>query len=188
MPEKNRRTGVGRAGGPAQKDRVTKKDRIVELFQSGKVDLIEIARVLDTQISYVARVLMDQGLLHGYFDLYTPSAYSMNVYSALFQRRLGFKDVETARQSVQAIDAAYQALERRGDRAGQHHAQVMALTCLNRARWSGKAAESLVFKEWLISHLDPPPQNEAAAPDGTESAGAEPTAAVPDGRAPRPAA
>ena len=134
----------------------TKKEQILELFQSGKWNLLEIARMLDTQSSYVARVLMDHGLLKGYFDLYTPTAYSMNVYSDLFQRRLGFKDVPTAKQSVQIIDAAYQELGQRGDRAGQHHAQVMALTCLNRARWSGKAAEAQVFKDWLSAHLDVP--------------------------------
>lgn len=139
---------------PGRKGRVTKKDQIVDMYRTGKHDLMEIARGLDTQTSYVARVLMDHGLLEGYFDLYTPSAYAMNVYSGLFQQRLGFRDVETARDSVRVIDQAYQELEQRSDRAGQHHAQVMALTCFNRARWSGKAEEAAVFKEWLVQHMN----------------------------------
>lgn len=143
----------GIVSGSEKKGRVTKKERILEMFKAGRGGLMDIARALDTQTSYVARVLMDHGLLEGYFDLYTPSDYSMNVYSGLFQKRLGFKDVETAKHSVALIDAAYQELERRGDRPGQHHAQIMALTCFNRARWSGKLEEAAIFKDWLVAHL-----------------------------------
>jgi hypothetical protein len=148
-----KKTGLVSLPEPSR-DHVTKKQRILELYQAGTRDLMEIAGRVNTRPSYVARVLMDHGHLAGYFDLYTSNAYVMNVYSALFQKRLGFRDVETAKQSVQIIDTAYRELERRGDRAGQHHAEVMALTCLNRARWSGKLKEAAVFKEWLTHRLN----------------------------------
>ena len=168
MRTENELTEAQFVSNPGKKGKVTKKERILDLFRSGTHDIMEIARRLDTQTSYVARVLMDHGLLDGYFDLYTSSAYAMNVYSNLFQRRLGFKDVEAAKQSVRIIDEAHQELERRGDRAGQHHAQVMALTCFNRARWSGKPEEAAVFKDWLTRHMTLEPPTEADTPTPSE--------------------
>jgi hypothetical protein len=88
-----------------------------------------------------------------YYDLYTSSAQPMNVYSKFFARQLGFKDEETARESVELIDRLYGQFELGGDRAGQHHALVMALTMYDRARWTGKAAEANIFRAWLIDNL-----------------------------------
>jgi hypothetical protein len=65
---------------------------------------------------------------------------------------LSFKTTEAARESVQKIDRLYNYFERLGDRAGQHHAMVLALTGKNRARWSGKQEESQLFHEWLVAH------------------------------------
>ncbi|GIV58038.1 MAG: hypothetical protein KatS3mg042_0951 [Rhodothermaceae bacterium] len=77
----------------------------------------------------------------------------MNVYSKFFAGRLGFKDVETARRSVALIDRLYDRFEQVADRAGQHHALVMALTMYNRARWTGKTAEADVYRRWLLERL-----------------------------------
>jgi hypothetical protein len=86
----------------------------------------------------------------------------MNVYSKFFAGQLGYKDEETAKQSVQLIDRYYQQFELAGDRAGQHHALLMALTMFDRARWTGKQAEADVFRRWLLERLSetdvtPPP-------------------------------
>src|SRR5262249_31988112 len=103
--------------------------------------------------SYVASVLQESELLSGYFDLYTTSAHPMNVYSKFFARRLGYKDEETARQSVEWIDKYYRQFALAGDRAGQHHALLMALTLFDRARWTNKEPEADIFRRWLIDRL-----------------------------------
>src|SRR5205807_1900127 len=111
--------------------------------------------------SYVAGVLQDSKLLRGYFDLYTTTASPMNVYSKYFAKKLGFKDEEAARDSIDLIDHYYRQFELAQDRAGQHHALLMALTMFDRARWTGKAAEADVFRRWLLDRLqeaEPAPQ------------------------------
>jgi hypothetical protein len=65
---------------------------------------------------------------------------------------LSFKSIEAAKESVAQIARLYEYFERIGDRAGQHHAEVLALTGRNRARFSGKKEESKVFEEWLFNH------------------------------------
>lgn len=140
------------AGAPTRA-RATKKDRILTFYTSGVTDIEEIADLVDTKPSYVASVLQDSGLLSGYFDLYTHSAHLMNVYSKYIAGRLGFKDEEVARQSVELLEAKYIEFETRRDRAGQHHILVAALTLLDRARWIGKMAEAEHFRRWLISKL-----------------------------------
>ena len=77
----------------------------------------------------------------------------MNVYSKFFAGKLGFKDEETARQSIELIDRLHRQFELAGDRAGQHHALVMALTMFDRARWTGKGIEAEIFREWLTGRL-----------------------------------
>lgn len=130
----------------------TKKEQILQLYNDGIVDVAELAYLVDAQSSYVAHVLGDAGLLKGYFDLYTSTANEQNIYSRYFRNVLAFKDVEAARQSVEKIDRIYNHFERIGDRAGQHHAMVLALTGKNRARWSGKLEESQIFHDWLVAH------------------------------------
>ena len=132
--------------------RPTKKDQILQLHEDGITDVAEIAYLTDAQPSYVAEVLRQAGLLSGYFDLYTTTASEQNIYSRYFRNLLAFKTVEAARQSIEKIDRLYTYFERIGDRAGQHHAMVLALTGKNRARWSGKLEESKIFSDWLAAH------------------------------------
>ena len=136
--------------------RVTKKEQIVELFTSGVTSIAQVAKITDASLSYVSSVLQDAGLLTGYFDLYTTTANPMNVYSRRFVNKLGFRNEETARRSVQELDAAYQQFELERDRAGQHHTLEMALIMFDRARWTAKPREAQIFRDWLIRHLDLP--------------------------------
>lgn len=133
---------------------ITKKEQILTLYQSGVDDVEELSMLSQSRPSYVASVLRDEKLEASYFDLYTSTSSSMNVYSKHFAGRLGFKDVETARRSVAHIDRMYRCYAVAGDRAGQHHALVMALTMMNRARWTGKTEEARPFQEWLSDRLD----------------------------------
>ncbi|HYO99446.1 MAG TPA: hypothetical protein VER76_04605 [Pyrinomonadaceae bacterium] len=133
--------------------RVNKKDQILALFMSGIGEVEDLAMITGSRPSYVGSILQEAGLKPGYFDLYTSTSHSMNVYSKFFAGKLGFKDEETARASMELIDRLYHQFEFAGDRAGQHHATVMALTMYNRARWTGKGAEADVFREWLLARL-----------------------------------
>jgi hypothetical protein len=133
-------------------DRPSKKDQILQLHQDGITDVAEIAYLTEAQPSYIAEVLRQAGLLSGYFDLYTTTASEQNIYSRYFRNILAFKTVEAAEQSIEKIDRLYSYFERIGDRAGQHHAMVLALTGKNRARWSGKLEESKIFSDWLAAH------------------------------------
>lgn len=130
----------------------SKKSQILELHRSGVSDIGEIARTIKTRPSYVASVLQNAGLITGYFDLYTTTARDQNLYSRQFRNVLSFRTVEAAKQSVAAIARLYAYFERIGDRAGQHHAEVLALTGRNRARFSGKKDESQIFEQWLFNH------------------------------------
>lgn len=129
----------------------TKKERILSLFDNGTTDVAEIARRVNARPSYIAQVLQKEGLISGYFDLYTTTAREQNIYSRFFRNVLSFKTIEAARESVQKIDRLYNYFERLGDRAGQHQAMVLALTGKNRARWSGKKEEANIFHEWLMA-------------------------------------
>jgi hypothetical protein len=132
--------------------RDSKKGRILELYRSGTTEIGAIARAVATRPSYVASVLQGAGLLQGYFDLYTTTARDQNMYSRHFRNVLSFKTVDAAEQSVAEIARLYNYFERIGDRAGQHHAEVLALIGRNRARWSGKKEESKIFEQWLFNH------------------------------------
>jgi hypothetical protein len=133
--------------------RVSKKDQIIALYTSGISDVEDLAMITGARPSYVANVLQESDLMTGYFDLYTTSAHPMNVYSKFFARKLGFKDEPTARASVELIDRLYSQFELAGDRAGQHHALVMALTMFDRARWTRKGEEAELFRLWLQERL-----------------------------------
>ncbi len=144
----------------------TKKDQILSLFSAGIQEIADLAHLTQTRPSYVASVLQDAGLMTGYFDLYTTTNQPMNVYSKYFAGRLGFRDEETARASVELIDRLYRQFAMAEDRAGQHHALLMALTLFDRARWTGKGPEAEVFRKWLAAHLQeeiPPPAAPVAA-------------------------
>lgn len=139
---------------PSQtKKKRTKKAQILSLYSNGITDLQDLAEMTDSKSSYVASVLQESGLIHGYFDLYTHSTHPMNVYSKFFSGKLGFKDERTAKDSIRFLESFYQQFESERDRAGQHHALTVALTMYDRARWSGKVIEAVYFKDWLVSKL-----------------------------------
>src|SRR5262245_54993079 len=78
----------------------SKKDQILSLFTSGMGNVEDLAMITGSRPSYVASVLQKAGLMTGYFDLYTTTSHPMNVYSRFFAGKLGYKNEETARQSV----------------------------------------------------------------------------------------
>jgi len=134
--------------------RVSKKDQILSLFLSGMNEVEDLAIITGSRPSYVGSILHESGLISGYFDLYTSTAHPMNVYSKFFAGKLGFKDEETARESVELINHLYEQFELAQDRAGQHHALAMALTMFDRARWTGKGREADIFRQWLLRRLN----------------------------------
>jgi hypothetical protein len=134
--------------------RTTKKDQILSLYLAGIDQIEDLAMISRSRPSYVASVLQDSGLITGYFDLYTTSDHPMNVYSKFFANKLGFRDVATATESVDYIDNLYESFGRAGDRAGQHHALVMALVMFDRAKWTAKPDEADVFRQWLLARLN----------------------------------
>jgi hypothetical protein len=162
-PNKSQDKGV-RAKRPSGKP--SRKDQIISLFLSGMGDVEDIAVITGARASYVGSVLQEAGLHSGYFDLYTSTAHPQNIYSKFFANKLGFKDEETARESVVLIDRLYRQFEFAGDRAGQHHALTMALTMFDRARWTGKGREAEIFLRWLTERL-----NEAALDLAANSGG-----------------
>jgi hypothetical protein len=141
------------AHGPETHEEASKKDQIVALHQSGIETIEELAMLTQSRPSYVGGVLQEEGLGEGYFDLYTSTQRPMNVYSKYFAGKLGFKDVATAEEGVRVIDRLYRQFELARDRAGQHHALVMALTMYDRARWTGKTDEAEPFRRWLLGIL-----------------------------------
>jgi hypothetical protein len=148
--------------------RVSKKDQIIALYLSGMSEVEDLAIITGSRPSYVGSVLQESGSNSNYFDLYTSTAHPMNVYSKFFANKLGFKDEETARTSVELINHLYEQFELAGDRAGQHHALMMALTMFDRARWTGKGQEADIFRQWLLTRL-----NEAHLEDEAEGTVAE---------------
>ncbi len=134
----------------------TKKDMILSLFKDGTKEVEAIAAVSGAKPSYVGSVLQKEGLIDNYFDLYTSTAHPQNVYSKHFRGKLGFKDVFTAKRSVNELERSYRYFADNQDRAGQHHALEMALTMLDRARWTGKLEEAEVYRRWLVNKLSAP--------------------------------
>jgi hypothetical protein len=132
-----------------------KKEQILSLYTGGISDVKDLAVITNSRPTYVASVLQRADLQPsgGYFDLYTSTSQPMNVYSKFFAGALGFKDVETARRSVEHIDRLYRQFGLAADRAGQHHALLMALTMFDRARWTNKTAEADIFRQWLLQQL-----------------------------------
>jgi hypothetical protein len=138
----------------ADEEAASKKDQILALYHSGIEHVEELAMLTQSRPSYVGGVLQEEGLEEGYFDLYTSTRRPMNVYSKYFAGKLGFRDVGTAQESVRLIDRLYRQFGIAHDRAGQHHALLMALTMYDRARWTGKEAEAEPFRRWLVEKLD----------------------------------
>jgi hypothetical protein len=156
-----------------RRSKVSRKDQIIALYLSGMNEIEDLAIITGARPSYVGSILQESGLVKGYFDLYTSTAHPMNVYSKFFANKLGFKDEETARESVEVIDKLYRQFEFAEDRAGQHHALQMALVMFDRARWTGKGQEADIFRQWLLRQLneaelsndETSPQDETQEPD-----------------------
>ena len=142
----------------------SKKDQIVALYEtvpgpldadalyeSGTTDIAQIVRRVAARPSYVAQVLQREGLISGYFDLYTTTAREQNVYSRFFRNVLAFKTVEAARESVKKIDRLFNYFERLGDRAGQHQAMVLALTGKNRVASPSRGTLTNLVSRTLVS-------------------------------------
>ena len=142
------------AGTERRSSKVSRKDQIIALYLSGMNEIEDLAIITGARPSYVGSVLQESGLVKGYFDLYTSTAHPMNVYSKFFANKLGFKDEETARESVELIDKLYSQFEYAQDRAGQHHALSMALVMFDRARWTGKGQEAEIFRQWMLKQLN----------------------------------
>lgn len=142
------------AGAERRSSKVSRKDQIIALYLSGMNEIEDLAIITGARPSYVGSVLQESGLVKGYFDLYTSTAHPMNVYSKFFANKLGFKDEETASESVELIDKLYRQFEYAQDRAGQHHALSMALVMFDRARWTGKGREADIFRRWLLMQLN----------------------------------
>ena len=134
----------------------SKKEMILSLFGSGTTEIEAIAALTGAKPSYIGSVLQREGLIDNYFDLYTSTAHPMNVYSKHFVGKLGFRDVFTARRSVRVLEEAYRYFDGNQDRAGQHHSLEMALTMLDRARWTGKLEEAEIYRRWLVGKLNRP--------------------------------
>lgn len=142
----------------------SKKQLIIEAWINGKRDFWQLAEELETQPSYIASTLQKNGLINGYYDLYTTPENPLNIYFPALQGRMGFKDVTTAEYSVRVLDEVYRRFEESHDRAGQHHCLVTALTMYNRARFSHKSVEARVFKKWLLQHLTEEDQGSRTPP------------------------
>ncbi len=154
--KKSQKVGAKRSnveGARRSSSKPSRKEQIISLSLSGMGEVEDIAMITGARPSYVASVLQEAGLHSGYFDLYTSTSQPQNIYSKFFAGKLGFKDVETAAESVALIDRLYRQFEFAGDRAGQHHALTMALTMFDRARWTGKGREAGVFLNWLTARL-----------------------------------
>ena len=134
----------------------SKKDMILSLFNSGTTDIESISVLTGAKPSYVGSVLQKEGLINNYFDLYTSTAHPMNIYSKYFRGKLGFKDVPTSEASVKTLEQAYRYFSNVQDRAGQHHTLELALTMLNRARWTGKLEEAEIYRRWFVGKLSEP--------------------------------
>ena len=145
----------------ASEEEVSKKDQIVALYHSGVESVEDLAMLTQSRPSYVGGILQEEGLTEQYFDLYTSTSHPMNVYSKYFAGKLGFKDVETSERSVEVIDRLYRQFSLARDRAGQHHALVMALTMYDRARWTDKPDEAEPFRRWLLGQLGERPDGGA---------------------------
>src|SRR2546423_13619318 len=113
--------------GKRSTNKPSKKDQIISLFLSGMGEIEDIAVITGARPSYVGSVLQEAGLHSGYFDLYTSTAHPQNIYSKFFAGKLGFKDEETARESVGLIHPLYRQVRVAGDRPGQHPPLAVAL-------------------------------------------------------------
>ena len=159
--------------------RITKKSLVLSLHADGST-VEEIAQALDTSPSYVANVLAAAGKTPDYHDLYVSTA-ALSSYAKELQGVLRFKDVESARASVQRLDQVYHAFAQQRDHRGQHQAQLLALIGKNRAEGIGKYDEARLFADWLRAHLavqPPTPEQSAGQPAKADEAACWPSLCI----------
>ncbi len=128
-----------------------KKARILALYDEGVSKVAEIVMRLKVRPSYVGEVLRKERGIR-YFDLFTSRSEpgtEQNAYASFFRGVVSFKTVAAAEESVTRLDRLFAYFGRLHDRAGQHEAQVVALTALNRARAQKKFREAEIFYRWL---------------------------------------
>src|ERR1044072_6635277 len=130
-PKKSQDAGAKRpdvGGKRRSSSKPSRKEQIISLALSGMGEVEDIAVITGARPSYVASVLQEAGLHSGYFDVYTSTPQPQNLCGRFCAGKLGFKDVETARESVAMIERRCRQFEWAGARPGQHHAFTMALT------------------------------------------------------------
>lgn len=135
------------------KERVTKKKVAAQMYEKG-MNVATIAELLKSEPSYIANVLIAQGYVPNYMDLYT-STGPQNDHAALLAGVLRFRDLDSARSSVAKLEQLYSQFAASNDRRGIHQCQVLALVGKNRAEGIGKLAEARVFTEWLQARIMP---------------------------------
>lgn len=135
------------------KERVTKKKVAAQMYEKG-MNVATIAELLKSEPSYIANVLIEQGYVPNYMDLYT-STGPQNDHAALLAGVLRFRDLDSARSSVAKLDQLHAQFVANKDRRGIHQCQVLALVGKNRAEGIGKLAEARVFADWLLGHIKP---------------------------------
>lgn len=81
--------------------RQSKREQIITVYKDGMKDIADICATLGVRPSFAAQVLQAEGLIEGYFDLYTTTPSEQNVYSRFFRNVLAFKDADAALGSVQ---------------------------------------------------------------------------------------
>ena len=135
--------------------RVTKKSRILAMYEQWERDVKKMASEVESTTSYVASVLQSKGsdVLPAYFDLYTSTGKVMNVYGTHFRGKMRFKDVPAAKRSVEVLQDAYTRFREERDWAGQHHTLGLALMMSHRALFGRKAEEAAVYRNWLLKKL-----------------------------------
>ena len=154
-------------------ERKTKKQLAVGMYRKG-LRVEAIAEILETDPSYVANALIEQGLSPNYMDLYTVTG-PQNRYARMLSGILKFRDLEAAKACVDQLDAAYKGFAAMRDRRGMHQCQVLALTGKNRAEGVGKWQEAQLFAEWLGRNLQVfRPAAEASIEESAETEPAPP--------------
>jgi hypothetical protein len=139
--------------GEIMKERVTKKKVAAQMYEKG-MNVATIAELLKSEPSYIANVLIEQGYIPNYMDLYT-STGPQNEHATLLAGVLRFRDLEAARSSVVKLDQLFSQFVAKKDRRGMHQCQVLALVGKNRAEGIGKVAEAKLFSDWLVQRLLP---------------------------------
>lgn len=143
---------------------MSKKELAADMYRKG-LNVEAIAGLLRADPSYVANALIERGFVPNYVDLYT-STGPQNRYARMLEGVLQFRDLGSARASIQRIGELHGRFVEERDRRGVHQCEVLALIGKNRAEGIGKWAEAQVFADWLAARLlSRPPGGAAEGPE-----------------------